>query len=181
MINIMNPVAPISQRLRQLRLERGLSLSQVATRSGTSVAAVSRYESGWTRFEVYTLRKLAAALGCEITVQLTPREQPGRPDPANVVAKLGRLFWDRPLEIGHLERNTTWVVERVLEHGDLDDVRALVGLLGREGFLRRVGEARFSSDRARVFWKRILEREGVECTRRYSRQGAETSWRSSKG
>lgn len=179
MINIVQPVSPISQQLRERRLERGLSLSQVAARSDTSVAAVSRYESGWTRFEVYTLRKLAAALGCEVTVTLTPRERPGRTGAADVVARLGRLFWDRDLEVDHLEHNTTWVVERVLEYGDLDDVRMLVGLLGRDGFLHRVSEARFGSVRTRVFWERILEREGVQCTRRYSRRGAETSWRAS--
>jgi transcriptional regulator with XRE-family HTH domain len=175
--NAMKPLSPISRQLRERRRERGLSLAQVASRSGTSVAAVSRYENGWTRFELYTLRKLAASLGCELSVSLTPRERPGQPEPAEVVARVGRLFWDRRLEVRDLEESTTWVVERVLEYGDLEDVRLLVGLLGRDGFLQRVSEARFSSDRARVFWEKILEREGVQCTRRYSRKGAETSWR----
>jgi len=175
----MKPLDPISQQLRDRRRERGLSLAQVAARSGTSAATLSRYENGWTRFEVYTLRKLAAALGCELSVTVTPRERPARPEPEDVVARLGRLFWDRRLEVRHLEHNTTWVVERVLEYGGLEDIHMLVGLLGRDGFLDRVSEARFSSDRTRVFWDEILAREGVPCTRRFSRRGVETSWRSS--
>jgi hypothetical protein len=42
-----------------------------------------------------------------------------------------------------------------------------------------VAQARFSSARTREFWHRMLDKEGMTCTRRYSREGAESSWRSS--
>jgi hypothetical protein len=96
------------------------------------------------------------------------------------VRKLRRLFWDQPLRVEHLEENPLWVVERVVEFGDLDDVRLLVGYLGRERFLQNVAEARFSSEKTRVFWQQILAREGVPCTTRSFRDEAARSWQASR-
>ncbi|MCP4901821.1 MAG: helix-turn-helix domain-containing protein [bacterium] len=177
----MSSETDLSQQLRERRLDLGLSLRQLARRTDTSAATLSRYENGWTRFEVYTLRKLATALDCELDVKLVPKHRSeSRPRIAEVARKIGRLFWDRPLESGHLEKNTLWVVERVLEYGNLDDIASLVGLLGREAFLHRVSEARFSSDRTRVFWEHVLRKEGMTCTRKFSRREVATSWRSSR-
>jgi transcriptional regulator with XRE-family HTH domain len=170
----------ISQQIADRRRQLGLSLTQLARRADTSPATLSRYENGWDRFEVYTLRKLATALGCELVVRLEPKARPiARPQPAEAVRRLRRLFWDRRLTARHLEENTLWVVERVLEYGDLDDVHILVGLMGRKAFLGHVAQARFSAERSRGFWRQVLAREGMECTRRYSREEAATSWRGS--
>jgi transcriptional regulator with XRE-family HTH domain len=173
-------LSSISHQIRARRRELGLSLSQLARRVDTSPATLSRYESGWTRFEVYTLRKLATALDCELVVELRPKHRDRRRlKPSEVVLGLRRLFWDRPLEEIHLRENTLWVIERVIEYGNLDDVRTLVAFIGRQVFLGHAAEARFSSDRTRVFWHEMLSREGIPCTRRFSREGAATSWRSS--
>ncbi len=175
----MKTESDVTGQLRERRQQLGLSLTQLARRSDTSAATLSRYENGWTRFEVYTLRKLATALDCELEVKLVPNLRPGsKPRKSEVVRTIERLFWDVPLKTGHLEKNTLWVVERVLEYGNLDDVASLVAWLGREAFLRHVGEARFSSDKTRGFWEHILRREGMTCTRRFSRGEAAASWRS---
>jgi len=168
----------LSQQLRERRKVLGFSLTQLARRADTSAATLSRYENGWTRFEVYTLRKLATALGCELEVSLVPKRRRRRETPrrSEVIKTIERLFWDHRLEIEHLEENTLWVVERVLEYGNLEDLASLVGLLGRETFLRLVGEARFSSERTRVFWEQVLSREGMKCTRRFSRKEVAKSW-----
>jgi hypothetical protein len=94
--------------------------------------------------------------------------------------KLRRLFWDQRLTVEHLEENLLWVVERVLEFGDLDDLRLLVAFLGRESFLQLVAEARFSSEKARVFWQQILAREGLPCTTRSFRDEAARFWHASR-
>jgi transcriptional regulator with XRE-family HTH domain len=176
----MSSATDISTQLQERRRELGLSQAQLARRADTSVPTLSRYENGWSRFEVSTLRKLATALGCELLIELKPKKAPaGRPSATEVVERIRRLFWDTRLEEDHLEENTLWVVERVLELGNLDDVRALIAHFGRERFLRNVAEARLTSVRARAFWQRMLEKEGMTCTRKYSREEAASSWLSS--
>ena len=171
----------MSLQLRARRKALGLSLSQLARRSNTSAATLSRYENGWSRFEIYTLRKLATALGCSLEVRLVPRpRRRQRPRATEVVERISRLFWDRPLEPVHLTENTLWVVERVLEYGNLGDLSSLVALLGRKEFLEHVSEARLSSERTRTFWEHVLRREGVTCARKFSRREASTSWRGSR-
>ena len=176
----MSSIHDVSHQLCERRHELGLSQTQLARRADTSVPTVSRYENGWTRFEVNTLRKLATALGCDLVVKLVPKEkEPDRPTETEVVERLERLFWDTQLTVDHLEKNTLWVIERTLELGNLDDIRSLIAHYGRDEFLRHVGQARFSSARTREFWHRMLDKEGMTCTRRYSREEAESSWRRS--
>jgi hypothetical protein len=82
------------------------------------------------------------------------------------VATLARLFWDRPLGVKELERYPVWVVARVLDHGTLEDIALLVELWGRRRFLEEAARARFASPKTESLWRRILEREGVACTRK---------------
>jgi transcriptional regulator with XRE-family HTH domain len=167
----------IPSQIRARREELGLTLSEVARRAGTSAATISRYESRWTRFEVYTLRKLATALGCRLVVRLEPKTRELRAlSLSEAVRRLGRLFWDQRLSVDDLEEYPSWVVQRVLEYGSLDDVALLIGLMGREPFLRQVSELRFETERTRVFWHQILDREGVPCTSESFRQEAAASW-----
>ena len=173
----MNGIATVSEQLKRRRTELGLSLSEVARRAGTSPATLSRYENGWTRFETYTLRKLAVALGCELRIEFRPRTVRGQatPDRAGALARLKRLFWDHPLVEKDLRAYPVWVLERVLDYGNLDDIRAIDGLMGREAFLQAVLKARRVSPRTRNFWCQILELEGMPCTRESSRN---TAWNS---
>lgn len=175
--NSMKKIQSISDQLRRRRSQLALSLSDVARRAGTSPATLSRYEHGWTRFETYTLRKLAAALGCELRIEFIPRTAQGMTASRRSAAKarLKRLFWDHPLEAGDLETYSVWVVERVLEFGNLADVRALRDLMGRDAFLKAVQAARRVSSRTRNFWCQVLDLEGIPCTKKCSRN---TVWNS---
>jgi transcriptional regulator with XRE-family HTH domain len=138
----MDKLWDISRQIGARRKRLGLSLSQLARRANTSPATLSRYENGWARFEVSTLRKLATALDCDLVVKLQPRPRwVEQPTAEHVVQQIGRLFWDQVLTTSHLE-----------EH---------------------------SSDRTRLFWQQALEREGMTCTRKFSREEAASSWRSS--
>jgi len=167
----------ISEQLRRRRLETGMSLSTVARRAGTSPATLSRYENGWTRFETYTLRKLAVALDCELAIELQPKthRECRSSDCQALCDQLARLFWDHPLTPGDLDTHATWVVERVLEYGDLNDIYALHDSMGREAFLDAAAAAHRVSPRTRSFWLQILEMEGIPCTKKYSR---DTVWNS---
>ena len=167
----------LSETIRRRRLELGLSLSQLARRIRSSPATVHRYESGWHRFELYTLQKLAAALGCRLRIELEPLA----PETSGVtaeaaVARLRRLFWDRDLESEDFERYPGWVMLRVLEMGTLGDVRALLDLIGRQAFLDRLGGLRFASEKTEAFWRAMCRQEGFACTRESSPTGARISW-----
>ncbi len=162
----------LSDVLRARRLERGETLNAVARRAGTSAATLHRYEHGWSRFEWKTLEKLARALDCELNVALRPRRAPPRPSVRRTVRQLSRLFWDRPLTAAELHRYPAWVAQRVLEFGQLEDVRRFRDWLGGDTFLELVATLHFSDPKIREFWARILQLEGRSCTRTFSRRAA---------
>lgn len=93
-------------------------------------------------------------------------EKLSRASRATRVRRLGRLFWDRSLGIDDLELYPQWVVARVLDHGTLDDIAVLLEHWGRRRFLQEVARARFSSPKTECFWRGILQREGIECTKK---------------
>lgn len=165
----------ISGQIRRRRADLGLSLADIARRAGTSVATLSRYENGWSRFEIYTLRKLSEALDCELHIELKPRQAGGgsRISARQACRKLKRLFWDHPLVEKDLASHSVWVTERVLEFGSLDDVSTLRHFMGLDCFLDHVIRAERVSAKTANFWKQILEMEGVSCTKKYSR---DTAW-----
>jgi transcriptional regulator with XRE-family HTH domain len=53
------------QRLRQLRIERALSLRALGERSGVTFATINNLENGNRPARLVTIRKLAEALGVE--------------------------------------------------------------------------------------------------------------------
>jgi len=169
--------ADISALLRERRHAKNLSLAQLARRVNTSPAALSRYENGWQRFEIRTLRKIATALGCRLRIALEPLPQPAPvTGDARVVKHLGRLFWDKPLTASDLRVHPLWVVRRVLECGQLRDVRTLIARMGKERFLDAVSQIKFSTCRTGTFWRRMLEKEKVACTKKSSRRTAGHFW-----
>ena len=163
--------------LKRRRKELGLSLTQAARRAGTSPASLSRYENGWRRFEMATLRKLAASLGCKLHVTLVPMEKPRGISSAAGLERIGRLFWDHVLVPSDLTNHSRWVVSRVLEYGDLQDIRFLAGELGTARFLHLTAAVRYSSKKVARFWQSIRTMEGTTCTQKPSRPGAGEFWR----
>lgn len=149
---------------------KGLTLKEVAKRADTSIATVSRYENGWDRFEIQTVRKLATALRCSLEIGLVDdSSETMQVSDDQVVSQLCRLFWDTRLTGEVLRDHPIWVLERVLEVGSLEDVRLLVSFWGRESFLQRVQTCRISSPRTRSFWKAMMNKEGLTCTRKFFR------------
>lgn len=157
-------------------MDRGLSLRTVARRAGTSAATLHRYESGWSRFEVFTLEKLARALDCRLEIRLVPSARTRRPARARAIRTLARLFWDRRLRAEDLARHPAWVVARVLEYGQRADVRCLIGALGRERFLEVLAGVHLAEPKTRRLWEELLKLEGRRCTRRFSRKEADGCW-----
>jgi transcriptional regulator with XRE-family HTH domain len=72
----------VGRRLRQLREERDLSLSELARRSGTGKATLSELEAGRRNPTLETLYALTTALGVPLSAALTdPRRATASADP----------------------------------------------------------------------------------------------------
>jgi DNA-binding response OmpR family regulator len=59
--------ATVGRRVRERRLERGLTLKQLANRTGLSVSLISQIELGRSAASMSTLHKLATALSVKMT------------------------------------------------------------------------------------------------------------------
>ena len=173
--NSMNQELSISEQLKRRRANLNLSLADVARRAGTSAATLSRYEHNWTRFETYTLRKLATALNCEFEITLRPKSDrtPTARTRSDAIAQLSRLFWDHTLTEDDIQKHPVWLVERVLEYGQLKDIDLVRSTMGKKAFLKATASAYRVSPRTRTFWKHMLNIEGITCTKKYSRN---TAW-----
>ena len=63
----------LAERVRQARERVGLTQAELATRIGSTQPAVARLEAGGSSPSFATLRRIAAALGFELVVELRPR------------------------------------------------------------------------------------------------------------
>jgi len=151
----------IGQEIRRLRTARGMTLEQLAARAGTSASALHRYEAGWDRFELSTLRRISAALGVRLEVRLREGEGESQrldrvPRANELVQLLAPLFWDKQLTTRDLEAHPLWVLGRVLMYGDRRQVDASRARFG-DDMIRRAIRARGVDARTRRYWELVLE------------------------
>jgi ribosome-binding protein aMBF1 (putative translation factor) len=69
------PYEQLARQLIRLRMETGLSQSQLAGKVGTSHSAISRLESGQHAPTVETLRKLGTAFGKHLVIGFEDEEE----------------------------------------------------------------------------------------------------------
>ena len=155
-----NKSIPLGQQIRSLRQARRWSLAELARRAGTSAPAIHRYENGWDRFELDTLRRIGAALDARVEVRLVPAAPAGTSpqrswSPPAIVKLLAPLFWDRRLQESDLDEHAGWVLERVLTTGNRAQVAAARSFFGDAAVLRATGR-RGVDARTRRFWHLIL-------------------------
>jgi transcriptional regulator with XRE-family HTH domain len=154
------PAPLLGFRIRELRCRQGWTLTELARRAGTSPAAMHRYESGWGRFEIRTLRRIAAVLEARVEVRLLTAEA-SRADvrgERDLVRRLRSVFWDRDLEREDLDRHADWVLARVLVHGTMDQAAAARTFYGDDR-VREVLRRRDVDARTRTFWIAVLGEE----------------------
>ena len=149
----------LGQQIRDLRLARGWTLAELARRAGTSAPTLHKYENGWDRFELNTLRRIGTALAARLEVRLIPAaSHPAsarRPSTKTMVKTLKPLFWDRRLRETDLTIYAGWVLERTLTSGDHAQVRAARAFYGDEAVGRAI-ERRGVDPRTRQYWRLIL-------------------------
>lgn len=153
--NISIPL--IGSQIRAIRRARGLSLQALAERCGSSAPTLHRYETGWDRFEIATLRRIAAALGVQLDISLRMQDQetsiPGRRQLRKLLAP---LFWDKKLSVADLRLHPRWVLGRVLMYGNMDQIRAARAYYGDTEIAEAVAR-REIDERTRNYWKTILD------------------------
>lgn len=146
----------------RLRVRNELSLSQLAEAAGTSASAIHRYESGWDRFELRTLRRLARALHAHLEIRLEPRHDGNDPDGIeDLSARMAPLFWDVDLTPRHLIEHPQWVLRRVLAFGDIQQNRWARRFFGDEA-VAIAARHRGLDPRVRRFWEVVLSAEQEE-------------------
>lgn len=151
----------IGQQIRILRMERGWTLAELAKRAGTSAPTLHRYENGWERFEVATLRRLALALGSTLNISLEPirtEEQHASPTRRKLVRILTPLFWDHLLQESDLDEYPEWVLRRVLMFGNTRQVSASRAFFGDDA-VRAAATHREIDERTQNYWQLILAEE----------------------
>lgn len=80
-------------RIKQLREAAGMTLEQVAVRSGTTFQQVQRLETGHRRLTIEWMRRIATALGVSMTA-LLPDANPDHREYAQNQEELGLLrYW----------------------------------------------------------------------------------------
>ncbi len=68
----MDDITLARGKLARARAAAGLSQAEVADRCGTTQSAIARLERGETNPTIATLARVAAAVGCAISIELTP-------------------------------------------------------------------------------------------------------------
>src|SRR3954447_15588372 len=67
--------AQVADQVAQRRQALGLSQKELAHLTGTTQSAIARLERGGRPPRIDTLPPIAAGVGCELTVQLEPRDE----------------------------------------------------------------------------------------------------------
>lgn len=122
------------------------------------------------RYTACVLIVIIVAVSCAFLYTLLMKILPENID------QLKRLFWDKPLSKNDFDDYPQWVIRRVLEYGNLDDVGLLIRLYGYKQLLLIVSEIRFHDPLTENFWHVILESENIPCMRKSSHPGASRSW-----
>lgn len=94
--------ADLGRRLRDLRLANGLSLDQLAQKSGVSRAMISRVERAEAQATAALLGRLCAGLGTDLGWLFQQEAEP----PRDVSRRGEQPVWRDP-ETGYLRRNLT--------------------------------------------------------------------------
>jgi hypothetical protein len=71
----------------------------------------------------------------------------------SVPSRFSTLFWDTDTSNIHLRKNARYVIERVLEMGDLDAVNWLQRVYTVQKIIEVLSTSRAISRRSRLFWK----------------------------
>ncbi len=75
-----------------------------------------------------------------------------------------RFFWDVKINKLNKEKNADFIIERVLEHGDLEHMNWLFANYGKEKIIKVIKTSKRISPKVANFWKIYLKIKGkIQC------------------
>lgn len=92
---------------------------------------------------------------------------------------LKKYFWDTDMVKLSPKKHATWIIERILEWGDVKAVKWLRERYSRRELLHVLDISRTLSHKSWHFWKLILldTHNPIPCTRKFSPKRQETAWK----
>jgi transcriptional regulator with XRE-family HTH domain len=84
-----------AERLRALRLAKGMTQEQLAAKSGQGLSTIRNYEQGWREPLLSTAFKLADALGVSVEELKNGNDGPARPQPRGRPPKKAKARKDK--------------------------------------------------------------------------------------
>ncbi len=91
---------------------------------------------------------------------------------------LRSLFWDTDFDRLRVPGHERYIIERVLEYGDVPEVRWMKRRFSRQQIAQVLCQSRRLSRKSADFWSFILNvpTEEVQCSSAFLRQQPETIW-----
>jgi hypothetical protein len=67
------------------------------------------------------------------------------------------LFWDVDPDTIDVEKNATYIIERIMDFGNDDEVRWMWKTYTKDRLLGVIGRSRSLHDESRIFWKIVID------------------------
>lgn len=172
---MIDPAVAVGDLLRRARSDAGLSQRDLARASGTSQAAVARYETGRVLPDLRTLDRLLRACGQRLRVEARPARRTGRESaavrPVAIPDDLGVTTTSKAVGVVELPEHIRWsgpprtydlavrrdrarVYEQVLREGTENDIRRFVDV----DDLVELWDELILPDHVRAAWERWFDR-----------------------
>lgn len=97
---------------------------------------------------------------------------------SRIPVEFKKYFWDTSLENIDLEVNKIYIIERLLEHGDLSACRWLIKTYSKKDLISTLKTSRNLSAKSANFWAILYDipKKEIKCLNKQLTQTQETAW-----
>lgn len=87
------------------------------------------------------------------------------------------LFWDVKIKLSDIEKYKKFIIERILERGDLEDYLWAVASFGRKEIVKNILSAKTLNKKSLNFWCLIFKIDKKKCILNQSIKKRELFWK----
>ena len=93
-------------------------------------------------------------------------------------AFLEKYFWDSDISKADVKENAPYIIERILEYGDMDAVRWMMGAYARESLIEVLKHSRSLSRKGAHFWALFFEvsEQEIKCLSKQFQARSRAIW-----